>query len=108
MSKLEHIGANKIHSRSTGPAVGKTMQPTAGKKREGGQRMGEGDSWALLSYNAPIALSEFFGPLSDDVISKKELEADIIQTGEAEFRETKASPTKDLLNSYFVSLMLGQ
>ena len=108
MSKLEHIGANKIHSRSTGPAVGKTMQPTAGKRREGGQRMGEGDSWALLSYNAPIALSEFFGPLSDDVISKKELEADIIQTGEAEFRETKASPTKDLLNSYFVSLMLGQ
>jgi DNA-directed RNA polymerase subunit beta len=108
MSKLEHIGANKIHSRSTGPTVGKTMQPTAGKRREGGQRMGEHDTWALLSYNCPLALSEFFGPLSDDVVTKKELEADIVQTGVADYRETKASPTKDLLNAYFVSLMLSK
>lgn len=108
MSKLEHIGANKIHSRSTGPMVSKTSQPTGGKRKEGGQRIGEGDTYALLSYNCPTVLSELMGPLSDDVATKKEIESDIIQTGSAEFRETKVSPTKDLLNAYFIALMLGQ
>ena len=108
VSKLEHIGDMKIHSRSTGPMTGKTMQPTGGKSRGGGQRMGEGDTWALLSYNCPILISEFFGPMSDDVMTKKEIEADIIQNGSAEFRAPKISPTKNLLNAYFISLMLGQ
>jgi DNA-directed RNA polymerase beta subunit len=107
ISKLEHLGALKIHSRSTGPTTGKTGQPTAGKSRGGGQRMGEGDTWALLSYNCPTILSEFFGPMSDDVVSKKEMEAEIIQNGATSFKETRVSPTKDLLNSYFIALMLG-
>ena len=106
MSKLEHIGEMKIHTRSTGPTATKTKQPLAGKRREGGQRMGEGDTWALAAYNCTTILSEMFGPLSDDVATKNEIITDIIQTGDAEFRTTKVSPTKDLLNSYFVSLML--
>jgi DNA-directed RNA polymerase beta subunit len=107
IAKLEHIGKDKLHSRSTGPTVGKILQPTGGKRREGGQRMGEGDTWSLASYNCPHLLSEFFGPLSDDVVTKNEILTDIIQTGEADFRATKSSPTKDLLNAYFTSLMLG-
>jgi DNA-directed RNA polymerase beta subunit len=107
MSKLEHIGEMKVHARSTGPTATKTKQPLAGKRREGGQRMGEGDTWALAAYNCPTVLSEMFGPLSDDVATKNEIITDIIQTGDAEFRPTKVSPTKELLNSYFVSLMLG-
>ena len=107
IAKLEHIGEMKTHSRSTGPVTGKVLQPTAGKRHEGGQRMGEGDTWALASYNCPTLISEFFGPLSDDLVSKNEILTEIIQTGNADFRETKTSPTKDLLNAYFVSLMLG-
>jgi DNA-directed RNA polymerase beta subunit len=107
IAKLEHIGSMKAHSRSTGPTVGKTLQPTGGKRREGGQRMGEGDTWALASYNCPKLLSEFFGPLSDDIKSKNEMITEIIQTGSAGFRETKTSPTKELLNAYFTSLMLA-
>ncbi|HUU86810.1 MAG TPA: hypothetical protein VMX17_03560 [Candidatus Glassbacteria bacterium] len=106
MAKLEHIGEAKAHSRSTGPMVGKIGQPTGGKSREGGQRMGEGDTWALASYNCPILLSEFFGPMSDDIVTKNEILTEIIQTGSADFRPTKASPTKDLLNAYFTSMML--
>ena len=108
ITKLEHLGAEKIHSRSTGPTVGKILQPTGGKRREGGQRLGEGDAWALLSYNCPLALSEMFGPLSDDVVSKNEIITDIIQTGDAKYRATKASPTKDLLNAYFVAMMIEE
>ena len=106
MAKLEHIGAAKLHARSTGPMVGKIGQPTGGKSREGGQRMGEGDTWAMASYNCPTLLSEFFGPLSDDVVTKNEILTEIIQTGDANFRKPKASPTKDLLNAYFTSMML--
>ena len=70
--------------------------------------MGEGDTYAMLSYNCPLSLSEFFGPLSDDVITKNEIITDIIQTGDAKWRATKASPTKDLLNAYFVAMMLQE
>lgn len=108
LAKLEHIGDMKLHARATGPTVGKTLQPTAGKRRGGGQRMGEGDTWAMLSYNATVALSEFFGPMSDDIKTKNEIITDIIQTGQAEFRETQASPTKDLLNGYFTGMMLEE
>jgi len=107
IAKLEHIGEMKAHSRSTGPMVGKTLQPTGGKSREGGQRMGEGDTWAMASYNCPTILAEFFGPLSDDIKTKNELITEIIQTGDANFRPAQTSPTRDLLNAYFTSLMLG-
>ena len=105
-SKLEHIADAKVHGRSTGPVVGKTLQPTSGKKREGGQRLGEADTYSLISYNCPTLLSELMGPLSDDIATKNEIIADIIQTGEAKYRDAKISPAKDLLNSYFVSLIL--
>jgi DNA-directed RNA polymerase beta subunit len=107
VSKLEHIGDAKLHSRSTGPTKGKTSQPTAGKRREGGQKIGEGDTWALASYNCPTVLSEFFGPMSDDHASKNEMIAEIIQKGTTDFKETKVSPTRDLLKAYFNSLMIG-
>jgi DNA-directed RNA polymerase beta subunit len=107
VSKLEHIGDAKLHSRSTGPTTGKSGQPTAGKRKEGGQRIGEGDTWALSSYNCPTVLSEFFGPMSDDFASKNEMMSEIIQTGKTDFKETKMSPTRDLLRAYFTSLMLG-
>jgi len=106
MAKLEHIGEAKAHSRSTGPMVGKIGQPTGGKSREGGQRMGEGDTWALASYNCPKLLAEFFGPMSDDIVTKNEMLTEIIQTGSTDWKKPKASPTRDLLNAYFTSMML--
>jgi DNA-directed RNA polymerase beta subunit len=104
--KLEHIAKDKLHARSTGPMTSKTFQPTAGKKREGGQRMGELDTYSFISYNCPNLLAEFFGPLSDDIQTKNEILSDIIQTGSAKYRNPKASPVRDLLNSYFISLMI--
>jgi len=105
-NKLEHMADSKLHGRSTGPVTGKTLQPTAGKRREGGQRLGEADTYSLISYNCPILLSELMGPLSDDLITKNEIISDIVHTGSANYRDAKISPAKDLLNSYFISLML--
>ncbi len=108
ISKLEHIGENKLSARSTGPMTGKTAQPTAGRKKLGGQRLGELDSYSFLSYNSTACLSELMGPLSDDFVTKDEIISEVVQTGGADFRPAKANPSKDLLNSYFVSLMLDR
>lgn len=105
--KLEHMGDMKIHSRSTGPVTGKVLQPTAGKGREGGQRLGEQESLSFISYGSLLALQEFFGPLSDDHVTKNEIISDIIQTGKASYRIPKTNPSKDLLNAYFISLMIS-
>jgi len=104
--KLEHMGDMKVHSRSTGPVIGKVLQPTAGKGHEGGQRLGEQESLSFISYGCLLALQELFGPMSDDHITKNEIISDIIQTGHAEYRYPKANPARDLLNAYFTSLML--
>ena len=106
VGKLEHLAAEKMHSRSTGPVTTKTAQPTAGKRKEGGQKVGEGDTWALSSYNAKTLLKEMFGPLSDDGRSKNEMINEIVETGHAEYKKTKQSPTRDLLEAYFYGLML--
>lgn len=108
ISKLEHMAAEKIHSRSTGPVTGKVMQPTAGKRKGGGQRLGEGDSYSLISYNAVNTLQEFFGPLSDDPMTKNEIISDVVQNGNAEYREPKRNESKQMVNAYFTALMLDR
>jgi len=106
IAKLEHLADAKIHSRSTGPVTQKTAQPTAGKRREGGQRVGEADTYCFISYDCPSVLAEFMGPLSDDYITKEEIISEIVQNGSATYKEPKLNPARDLLNSYFISLML--
>ena len=108
MSKLEHIAGLKMHARSTGPMTSKTLQPTAGKRREGGQRLGELDTYSIISYNATKLLSELMGPLSDDMLSKNEMISEIITGGEASFKYTRGSLAKDLLACYFIALMLDK
>jgi len=107
MGKLEHLAAEKMHGRSTGPVTTKTSQPTAGKRKEGGQKVGEGDTWALASYNAKTLLQEMFGPMSDDNRSKNEMIKEIVENGHAKFKDKiQQSPTRDLLEAYFNGLML--
>jgi hypothetical protein len=45
--------------------------------------------------------------MSDDHATKNEMIAEIIQKGTTDFKETKVSPTRDLLRAYFISLMIG-
>ncbi len=104
--KLEHIASDKLSARSTGPMTGKTMQPTAGKKRQGGQRIGEMDVYSMLSYNAKTVITELFGAMSDDITSKNEYIANIIKDGHTPFIYSGHTSSKDLLNNYMVSLIL--
>jgi len=67
MLKLHHLVAEKIHARATGPYSLITQQPLGGKARNGGQRFGEMEVWALEAYGASNALQEILTVKSDDV-----------------------------------------
>jgi DNA-directed RNA polymerase subunit beta len=67
MMKLNHLVADKMHSRSTGPYSLITQQPLGGKAQHGGQRLGEMEVWALEAYGAAHLLEEMLTIKSDDV-----------------------------------------
>jgi DNA-directed RNA polymerase subunit beta len=107
MYKMEHMSSKKISSRSTGKYVTKLMQPTAGKKAQGGQRVGEFDSWSLFAHGATNLIKEMFGPQSDDYLSKNEIISNIIENGYAHnIDKLKKTPTRDLLEIYFRLMLL--
>jgi DNA-directed RNA polymerase subunit beta len=104
--KLEAQSEAKLAGRSTGRYKGSTLQPVSGKKSGGGLRIGEFDSWAIIDHGAINVLKELFGPLSDDHATKNEIISEIIENGEAAYREPKSSATRDLLNMYMYGMML--
>ncbi len=67
MMKLNHLVADKMHARSTGPYSLITQQPLGGKAQHGGQRLGEMEVWALEAYGAANLLEEMLTIKSDDV-----------------------------------------
>ncbi len=67
MLKLHHLVADKVHARATGPYSLITQQPLGGKARNGGQRFGEMEVWALEAYGAANILQEVLTVKSDDV-----------------------------------------
>ncbi len=67
MLKLHHLVAEKIHARATGPYSLITQQPLGGKARNGGQRFGEMEVWAIEAYGAANILQELLTVKSDDV-----------------------------------------
>ena len=103
--KLEHQAAYKVNARSIGKYHTTTSQPVSGGKG-GGQRFGEFETWCLVSHGAINVLRELMGPLSDDKKTKDEILSDIIQTGEASYKEPRKSHTKSLFDIYIHALML--
>lgn len=72
MLKLVHLVDDKLHARSTGPYSAITQQPVRGRSRNGGQRLGEMEVWALQAYGAASILQELLTIKSDDIEGRKE------------------------------------
>ncbi len=79
--KLIHLAEDKIHARSTGPYALITQQPLGGRSRQGGQRFGEMEVWALEGYGAAYCLQETLTGKSDDLQGRTRIHEWII-TGE--------------------------
>nr|AOC61621.1 beta subunit of RNA polymerase [Gloeotilopsis planctonica] len=71
--KLIHLVDEKIHARSTGPYSLITQQPLRGRSKQGGQRVGEMEVWALEGFGAAYILQEILTLKSDDLKGRQQV-----------------------------------
>ena len=77
--KLIHLVDDKIHARSVGPYSLITQQPLGGRSKQGGQRFGEMEVWALEAFGAAYTLQEILTYKSDDINGRNEVFSAILK-----------------------------
>src|SRR6476620_3343148 len=88
--RLVHMVDDKIHSRSTGPYYLVTQQPLRGRSKQGGQRLGEMEVWALEGYGAAFTLLEMLTIKSDDMTGRMTLWSNLILNKDISIGKTEA------------------
>lgn len=80
--KLMHLVDDKLNARLTGPYSLVIKQPVRGKARNGGQRFGEMEVWALEGYGAAYTLQELLTIKSDDITNRSKTLSALIKGNE--------------------------
>nr|YP_010388677.1 RNA polymerase subunit beta 2 [Leontynka pallida]UPQ43844.1 RNA polymerase subunit beta 2 [Leontynka pallida] len=78
MLRLVHMVDDKLHFRNIGPYSLVTQQPLRGRSKQGGQRLGEMEVWALEGYGAAFTLLEMLTLKSDDIVGRMTLWSNLI------------------------------
>ena len=68
--KLIHLVEDKINARMIGSYSLISQQPLKGKSKNGGQRLGEMEVWALEGYGTAYTLQELLTIKSDDIANR--------------------------------------
>nr|YP_009661346.1 RNA polymerase beta subunit [Amphilophium dusenianum]QBA69201.1 RNA polymerase beta subunit [Amphilophium dusenianum]QCT82597.1 RNA polymerase beta subunit [Amphilophium dusenianum] len=71
--KLIHQVDDKIHGRFIGPYSLVTQQPLRGRAKQGGQRVGEMEVWALEGFGVAHILQEILTYKSDHIRARQEV-----------------------------------
>nr|YP_010216226.1 RNA polymerase beta subunit [Gentiana zollingeri]UBR43069.1 RNA polymerase beta subunit [Gentiana zollingeri] len=71
--KLIHQVDDKIHGRSSGQYALVTQQPLRGRAKQGGQRVGEMEVWALEGFGVAHILQEMLTYKSDHIKARQEV-----------------------------------
>nr|QBK84216.1 RpoB [Zantedeschia aethiopica]QHN55024.1 RNA polymerase beta subunit [Zantedeschia aethiopica]QJF46760.1 RNA polymerase beta subunit [Zantedeschia aethiopica] len=79
--KLIHQVDDKIHGRSTGHYALVTQQPLRGRAKQGGQRVGEMEVWALEGFGVAHILQEMLTYKSDHIRARQEVLGTTIRGG---------------------------
>ncbi len=110
--KLKHMVANKLHSRARGPIQLLTRQPTEGRAKEGGLRLGEMEKDTFVAHGASLLLKERFD--SDRTVVPVCEECGVIAVYN-EFKDTSYCPIcgdnveiTDIEMSYAFKLILDE
>jgi DNA-directed RNA polymerase beta subunit len=64
--RLKHMVDDKMHARRRGRKDPLTRQPVQGRSKEGGFRVGEMETWCLVSHGISHMLTHMFTSLSDE------------------------------------------
>jgi len=105
MQKLEHVTEEVAHARSIGLMSRITKQAIRGRKKGGGFRIGEFDTFTLIANDAPNVIKELYFVNADDPDSLMDVYASILRTGEAHLPEKlKNKPARELFDIF----LLGQ
>lgn len=103
--RMIHIAEDKLSARGIGTYTKKTLQPTGGKRNNGGQRLGEMEVSCMIAHDSVHNLNESMTTKSDSIGAKNKWMFDQIDSGnklrnEIYKENDMISESVRLLNSY--------
>lgn len=98
--KLYKLTSKTINARDFGPIESLTGQPTKGRAKQGGSKLGQMEIETIIAHGCDRTLKEFMTVKSDHNQEKKELTDQIIRNGEYNMKldSTNSGKTKKIVD----------